>query len=267
MNQDTYGKFRKLVFEVSGIDLGDKKQALVASRLSKRIRTLGLGGFEDYYTYVKKDSSGEELSNLINQISTNVTHFFREERHFQALSEVAGQWVKAGKNSINIWCAASSTGEEPYSILISLKEALAPGIRISLKASDISTRVLETARQGIYKQEDIENIPRNLLKSYFLAGGPRAKNLYRIKPELRSSVQFLQINLSTPPYPIQGDLDVIFCRNVMIYFDKDLRNILVNNFLNLLKPGGYLFVGMAESLSGMNPNLNLVEPSMYVKSG
>ena len=267
MEPKVYQEFRNLVYEHSGISLGDHKQALVSARIGKRMRALGLDDAVDYLHVVASDKSGDELGLLLDAISTNVTHFFREARHFEVLARLIREAAERDQTSFNIWCAAASTGEEPYSIAITALESSPAAMRISIVASDIASSVLKKANFGVYRKQDVDKIDAKLLKKYFQTGATeRAKDLYRVKPALRDLVSFKQINLSTPPFPIQGPLDAVFCRNVMIYFNIELRQRLVQNLFNLLKPGGHLIVGMAESLSSVHHSHKAVEPSVYRKT-
>lgn len=265
MEKKIFDKFRALVFETTGISLSEQKLSLVTSRISKRMRTLQISNYGDYYECVTSDQSGVELRELINAISTNVTHFFRESRHFDYFGNFLREHSANGTNRLRIWCAACSTGEEPYTILMTALENMTPKTDLKLFASDISTKVLQIAKFGVYKESDLDGIPKPLLRKYFRKGVDRAASLYRIKPELRNMVEYSQINLSTPPYPVEGGLDMIFCRNVMIYFNQEMRAMLVQNFERMLKPGGLLFVGLAESLSGVQKTLLPIEPSIYRK--
>ncbi|MBI3992695.1 MAG: protein-glutamate O-methyltransferase CheR [Candidatus Lambdaproteobacteria bacterium] len=266
MEPKVYQAFRNLVYEHSGIFLGDHKQALVSARIGKRMRALGLADPQDYLHVVASDRSGGELGQLLDAISTNVTHFFREARHFDVLAHLVHEAAERRQSSFSIWCAAASSGEEPYSIAMTALESAPPSMRINIIASDIATSVLKKAKFGVYRKQDVEKIDPKLLKKYFQMGASeRAKDLYRVKPVLRDLVSFKQINLSTPPFPIQGPLDVVFCRNVMIYFNTELRQKLVQNLFSLLKPGGHLIVGMAESLSSVHHIHKAVEPSVYRK--
>ena len=267
MNKAIFDNFRNLIFETTGISLADHKAALVTSRIGKRMRALQLTDFNAYYQQVLSDKSGVELRELVNAISTNVTHFFRESRHFDFLGEQIRKIPEKAPNRLRIWCAACSTGEEPYSIAMTVMANLSRSISVEIIASDISTKVLQIAKFGVYKNTDVAGISQGYLSKYLKKGVGRANSLYRIKPELRNLVEFNQINLSTPPYPVEGGLDMIFCRNVMIYFNQDMRKILVHNFERMLKPGGLLFVGLAESLSGVEKHLTTVEPSIYQKPG
>lgn len=265
LDRAVFDKFRVLIYETCGITLSENKEALVASRIGKRMRSLGITDYGQYYALVTSDRSGSEMTELVNSISTNVTHFFREPRHFELLGQWLRQWVQQQRRPIRIWSAACSSGEEPYTICMTVLDALGGASDVQIMASDISTKVIQAAKYGVYKPQDIHNIPLPTLKKYFQVGGSAEAELYRVKPALREMVQFQQINLSTPPYPIQGQLDVIFCRNVMIYFNRELRRLLVRTFQEMLRPGGFLVVGLAESLSGLQHDLQVVEPSVYRK--
>ena len=265
MDIKIFNSFRDLIFEKTGIHLTEQKVALVSARVGKRMRALGLAEYSDYYKYVTGDKSGQEMVEMVNAISTNVTHFFREGRHFEFLGETLKKWASSGTKQVRIWCAASSSGEEPYTLAMTALENLPREVKISIIASDISTKVLQIAKFGVYKDSDVKGIPSPLLKRYFQKGVGRAQDLFRVKSDLRDLVSFRQVNLATPPYAVEAPLDVIFCRNVMIYFNQDLRRRLVGSFSDMLRPGGYLVVGMAESLSGIHEKLKSVEPSVYVK--
>jgi chemotaxis protein methyltransferase CheR len=266
LDRAVFDKFRVLIYETCGITLSENKEALVASRIGKRMRTLGITDYGQYYGMVTSDRSGNEMTELVNSISTNVTHFFREPRHFELLAEWLKDWTqKQNRRPVRIWSAACSTGEEPYSICMTALDALGSASDVQIMASDISTKVIQIAKFGVYKPQDIQNIPLVTLKKHFQVGGSADAELYRVKPALRDMVAYQQINLSTPPYAIQGQLDVIFCRNVMIYFNRDLRKLLVRSFQDMLRPGGFLVVGLAESLSGIQHDMTVVEPSVYRK--
>jgi len=266
MDKKTFENFKTLIFEKTGIHLTEQKVALVSARMGKRMRALGIPDYDQYYKYLTNEKSGHEMVEMVNAISTNVTHFFREGRHFDFMAETLRNWSKNGLGRLRIWCAASSSGEEPYSLAITATKNTPPGTKIEIVASDISTKVLQIAKFGVYKRQDVEKIPHETMKQYFQKGTGKAQDLFRVKQELRDLISFRQINLSTPPYPVEAPLDFIFCRNVMIYFNQDLRRILVKTMVDMLKPGGYLVVGMAESLSGIHENLKSVEPSVYFKS-
>lgn len=265
MDTEVFNKYRNLIYKASGIFLSENKEALLTARIGKRLRALGIRDYDEYYKFVLADKTDAELSELLNAISTNVTHFFRESRHFEFLAEAVKRTSENGEKSMKIWCAASSTGEEPYSIAITILENLAAPMKVEIIASDISTKVLQIAKFGAYRSQDIRGIRADLVKKYFQVGTGRAKAYYRAKGTLRDLVQFKQINLSTPPFPVDGGLDYIFCRNVMIYFNEDLRGQLLKNFNSLLKPSGFLILGMAESITGKYGNFKSIEPSVYRK--
>ena len=267
MQAETYSKYQELIYSSSGISLGDNKIPLLSARIGKRIRVLGLSGYEHYFDVIASDSSNRELTELINSVSTNVTSFFREAHHFESLARFLGDRNCKASNSetVKIWCDAASTGEEPYTIAFTLLNQLVPHDQIEIIASDISTKALSKAEQGIYREEVLKQLHPNIVKSFFQAGIGRADRLFRVKAEIRRLIRFVHINLSNPPFPIEPNLDFIFCRNVMIYFNESLRARLIDNVASLLKPGGYLFVGSSESIFGKNRNFQHIGPSIYRK--
>ncbi len=266
LDDKTFEKFVELIYERAGICLGPHKRALVSSRLGKRMRKLGISRYSVYYDYIRDDPGNDELVELLDAISTNVTHFYREPRHFDILKEILKTWESQGQSSFRIWCAAASTGEEPYTIAITMAESLQSTWDAKILATDISQNVLRVARVGKYEKDRIEKIPRQMLLRYFDRCQDKDKVVYQVKEVLKRMITFTWLNLSSPPFPMQGPLDVVFCRNVMIYFDNDVRRRLLQEIYRLLKPGGYLMVGHAESLSGMLSNFKSVEPSVYMKA-
>ncbi len=265
LDDRTFDKIRDTVYRHSGISLADHKKTLVSSRLGKRIRALGLDGFEDYCKYLRDDRSGQELVLLIDAISTNVTHFFREAKHFDVLAAALRQRYASGQRKFRIWCAASSTGEEPYSLAITLRENLGEDVDAKILATDISTGVLAKAQQGLYEQRHVEKMDREVLRRWFVSDNSNGDAGFRVKPELRQMVRFGRLNLAEDGWPLKGPLDMIFCRNVMIYFDNDLRARLVKKFYALLGQGGLLFTGHSESLNKMAGEFGKVQPSVYQK--
>ncbi|MDQ3000945.1 MAG: protein-glutamate O-methyltransferase [Fibrobacterota bacterium] len=269
MNLDTksYDEFRTLVYEVSGINLGKGKEALVSARIGKRMRLVGVDDFKSYLKMVKQDPEGEELVHLLDAISTNVTSFFRESFHFQVIAELFEGWLKAGQRRFRFWSAACSTGEEPYTLAITLAEVLGgKDVDLKILATDISTKVLDQAAQGEYLESKLAGVSAALRGKYFERLGARGEPTYRVKEELRRRIVFRRFNLSSPPFPMQGPLDVVLCRNVMIYFDNQVRQGLLSEVHRLLKPGGYLMVGHSESLNGISVDFETVNPSVYVKA-
>ena len=264
MDKQTFESFRSVVYEMSGITLGPQKEALVSARVGKRMRALQIPTHADYLEYVLKDQSGKEIVQLIDAISTNVTSFFREADHFDFLRNAIDKWRGAGQQRFRLWSAASSTGEEPYTIAMTMREA-GSGCDVKILATDISTRVLEHCRRAEYTGERVESVPRALRARYFTAFKQGDASMYRVSDELKRLIVFRRLNLSAPPFPMKGPLDVVFCRNVMIYFDNQVRTRLLNEVYRLLKPGGYLMVGHAESLTGMVSEFKTVKPSIYIK--
>jgi chemotaxis protein methyltransferase CheR len=267
MDKRTFSNFRKFIYEKSGINIGDKKEALILNRVGKRMRALCIDDHRRYLKFVQEDESGRELVSLLDVVSTNVTHFYRDSRHFGFLADAAGRLVERGQRRFRIWCAASSTGEEPYSIAITMREATKEAARdVKILATDISTLVLDKARAGIYSKEKVADVPAQLRMNYFTSRMNCKSVVYEVKPEIKRMVRFARLNLSHCPYPMSGPFDVIFIRNVMIYFDNAVRKRLLDEAYRLLKTGGYLVVGHAESLAGLlNSKFTKTETSVYTK--
>ena len=263
---------RTLVYSKSRINLGPDKRELVAARLGKRLRATQLASVGDYCRLLQSDENPEELSRLIDAISTNHTFFFREGAHFEFLRakvipEMASRASASHWSAFHSWSAACSSGEEPYTMAIVIDEALASSAwRWLIQATDISHRVLDKARAGIYSEEALKNVSSARVKTYFQRGvGPQEGN-YRVKPILRSSIDFHHLNLLEGAPPFDMLFQVIFCRNVMIYFDRETQEELVGKLAARLVPGGYLFVGHSESLTGIKHCLHLVHPAVYKKA-
>jgi chemotaxis protein methyltransferase CheR len=259
-----FDKIRRLAYETFGLDLKPGKQALVSARLGKQMRGSRFRTFEEYVRHVEQDPTGEALVAMVDALTTNYTSFFRESAHFDFLTKTVWPDLR-NHDRLSIWSAACSTGEEPYSIAISLLEAsnaALPG-RFRVLATDISTRALAAARTGIYAADKLEPA-RQILSRYFLRGTAGA-DAFQVRPEVRSLVEFGRANLvegKLPPGPFQ----VVFCRNVMIYFDKTTQEHVVNRLAASIAPGGYLFIGHAESLTGIKHPFTYVQPAIYRKS-
>jgi chemotaxis protein methyltransferase CheR len=261
-----------LIYERSRIYLGPDKRVLVTSRLAKRLRHHGLDDYGEYCDLLRSPQGDEELQYLIDRISTNHTYFFREPKHFDFVREVViPKWqAEAGRTEpFRIWSAASSTGEEAYSIAIHLAEYFAPvkSDRWRIEGTDISTRVLEIAQRGIYETEKLSGVAHDLLRWYFQRGTNQWAGHVRVKDELRQRVSFQHLNLLAGNYPFARPFDLIFCRNVMIYFDRPTQEALVRQLADKLAPGGHLLVGHSENLSGVKHSLKLVRPAVYLKPG
>lgn len=263
---EDYEFIRKTVYENSRINLGAQKKALVAARVTKRLRALKLPDFDIYCQYLRTSKGKQELQFLIEAISTNHTHFFRETRHFDFLRDViVPQWRVEGRNSLRIWSAAGSSGEEPYTIAIVLAEALGLQVDWRILATDISMRMLDLARGAIYGADRLTHMRWELQRRYFQRGVGASEGLYRVKEELRRRVEFTQLNLLQPTYPFKTEFDLIFCRNVMIYFDRETQQTLVEKIGPHLLSGGYLMIGHSESLTGLRHQFTAIEPAVYQK--
>lgn len=266
-----YEFIRQLVYRRSRINLGPDKRELVTARLNKRLRATKISSISDYCRYLQDQTDEEELANLIDVISTNHTYFFREAEHFEflrshILAEMVLRRAKEHWPCFNVWSAACSSGEEPYSIAITLAEFVQKNRIIwpwRVEATDISHRVLQKARIGVYREDAIAKVPRETFSAHFQKGfGPQAGN-YRIKPQLAEMVTFRQLNLMEDDPPVRDPFHVIFCRNVMIYFDHPTQEELVQRLARRLVPGGYLLVGHSESLTAVHHGLEVVRPAIY----
>jgi len=258
--------FCDLAYQKAGISLGAEKGPLVTARLGKRLRALGLENERQYLELLRRDEG--ELVNFLDAISTNFTCFFREEAHFQRLTEHLTELLAGGQRKFRFWSAASSTGEEPYTMAIVLEEAFAQvAVDYRILATDISTRVLATAKEGAYGEAQLARVPRHLRHKYFARGanGSDGAERHQVLPALRDRITFARLNLSAPPFPMSGPFDVVFCRNVMIYFDQPVRQGLIAEIERVLVPGGLLMIGHAETLNGITTGLRPILPSMYRK--
>jgi chemotaxis protein methyltransferase CheR len=264
-----FEKISQLVYSHCGIHLHDGKKELVKARLSKRIREGNFRSFTEYYDYVKTGGGTDEFITMIDSLSTNLTSFFREDGHFKALSRfVPGMLREEPRRSrplLRLWSAGCSSGEEPYTMAITVLEA-AQGMHAEVRilATDISTKVLKKAEQGIYGADRVKSIPSDLLRKYFQMGQGNWAGHYRVKKDVRDLVTFQHFNLMEA-MPAGDPFDAIFCRNVMIYFDKKTQEGLVNRFHSRLAKGGYLFIGHSESLTGLDHAFKYLEPSLYRK--
>jgi chemotaxis protein methyltransferase CheR len=266
MDQVTFDKFREIAYKKAGIDLKETKTALVSARIGKRMRALGCDTPNAYLNYLVHDQSGNELVHFLDCITTNLTSFFRENQHFEFLKETVPQWVRQGQRRFRFWSAACSTGEEPYSLAMTLSEALRGRVGdTKILATDLSTEVLQKAKAGIYSADRLKNMPLPSRSQYMREVHNSAESNYQVMESIRDLVVFRRLNLSAPPFPLRGPFDAVLCRNVMIYFDPKGRKRLIDEFHHLLRPGGYLMVGHAESLTGIENSFRCVRPSIYLK--
>ncbi len=270
LKSSDFEKISKLIYEQCGINLHEGKRELVKARLVKRLHAGNYKSFSDYCHYVTTAEGTDELIAMIDSISTNLTSFFREESHFVRLRLIISSILEKNNSRgltdrFKIWSAGCSTGEEPYTLAMTVKEVAAQKpFETMILATDISTKVLRIAEAGIYTHEKIKNIAPSMLKKYFQIGTGNSEGHYRVKSELKSMIDFQRFNLMHK-FKSQAHFDIIFCRNVMIYFDKQTQGVLVNKFYDSLKNGGYFFVGHSESLTGLNHQFKYIEPSVYQK--
>lgn len=272
LNQREFKLFSKLIFEKSGINLDERKFELVRTRLTKRLMHLDIPSFKEYYRLLSEHPNDPEMYNMLDAITTNKTSFFREPKHFEFLNQTVlpnllEKKEKTRDRAFRIWSAGCSTGEEPYTIAIIMLEFLEnhPQYKIQILATDISTHVLGIATKGIYEKSNITDISLQLFRKYFLRGEKKWKRFYKVKPELSKIVNFERINLIHDPFSFSSSFDFIFCRNVMIYFDKKTQEKLINKYYSVLKPENYLFIGHSESLMGIKHKFQYVQPTIYIK--
>jgi chemotaxis protein methyltransferase CheR len=254
----------RLVYERSGITLHQGKRALVVARLHKMLKSGGFRSFSDYVRHVETDRTGQQLSVLIDAISTNHTSFFREDEHFRYLASLVAPPLAAADRPVRVWCAACSTGQEPVSIAATLMDALpaAQHGRIRVLASDISTRALKTAGAGVYPLRVADGLPQPVLKSYFERGLGADEGKVRVRAHVRRVIEYRRLNLIEID-SLNEAFDVVFCRNVMIYFDKAVQQRVVSMIERHMAPGGYLFIAHSESLNGLSHELKWMAPAVY----
>jgi chemotaxis protein methyltransferase CheR len=270
-----FGKFQRLIHQETGIWLGDTKSALLCGRLSRRLRMLQMSSLDEYYDLVTLPNQHNERVLMIDAITTNETRFFRDPRHFEFLeSRVIGRWRTEAQQglrtkNVRLWSAGCSSGEEPYSLAMLLARHLPAdqGWSVAILATDISTRILAQARIGIYSIAKSPDIPEPLLKDYMLKGVDQQEGHMKVMPAIQAMVDFRNLNLAHGPYPPEAHFDVIFCRNVLIYFDLQSKQEVVEHLTRCLARNGLLFVGQAENLSSMNSHLKSLTPAVYARAG
>jgi len=259
--------FRRLVKEHTGINLSDHKQEMLYSRLARRLRVLDIRNFHDYYHYLKKENENE-LIQFVNAVTTNLTAFFREPHHFEFLARVLLPQLiemKADSKRIRIWSAGCASGEEAYSLAIVIKEVIPRDWDVKILATDLDSSMIAKAQEGIYISERVTHISKSRLHRWFKKGVYEHQSCVQAVPELRSMITFKQLNLMNA-WPMHGPLDIIFCRNVVIYFDKETQKILFDRFANLLGQPGYLFIGHSENLFQLTKRFRLIQQTIYQKT-
>lgn len=256
-----FERVRKLIYDHAGISLGNSKQNMVYSRLSRRLRSTGLSSFAEYLKLLENDD-GEEWEIFTNSLTTNLTAFFRESHHFPILAE--HMRLHQGRRPIALWCAASSTGEEPYSMAMTVVETFGSFTPpVSIIATDLDTHVLEAARAGVYPQDRVDKLEPDLIKRFFLRGVGKQAGFVKVRRELRDMISFRQLNLLDNSWPLRMQFDAIFCRNVMIYFDKATQLKVLKKFAPLLRADGLMFAGHSESFQHANEYFKLRGKTVY----
>lgn len=255
---------RALIYKQAGISISPHKRALITGRLDKRVRALGFTRYAEYIDYIqRRNTDRQEIQHIIDALTTNETYFFREPKHFTFLeSRVLPAQVNSGKTDLRVWSCACSSGEEPYSIAMTLSDDYRLN-RWHILATDLNTQVLDVARAGIYPMARAEKIPPEFLKKYCLKGIGKNDGKFIINKNLRHRIEYKQLNLNTDFPRDVGKFDVIFLRNVMIYFDLETKKKLCAKLINCLVPGGYLIIGHSESLNGVTDALSVEAPSIY----
>jgi chemotaxis protein methyltransferase CheR len=259
LSERDFGTVRQLIAQYAGIKLSPQKRNMVYNRLQRRLRARGMSGFTEYLELVQREGSDEREA-FVNALTTNLTAFFREPHHFDLLMERALARVEQRGAPLRCWSSACSTGEEAWSMAMVLREAQCPG---TVLATDIDTDVLHTAESGIYRMERAATLTPERLRRHFLRGAGSNEGLASVRPELRQIVRFAALNLQSPVWPAQEPFDVIFCRNVVIYFDREVQKKLLARFADLLVPGGLLMVGHSESFPSAHPGFRSCGRTAY----
>ncbi len=264
IDRSDFERVRTLIRERAGIHLGVAKQAMVYSRLSRRLRELGHSSFASYLHWLESSAepaAQDEWQEFVNCLTTNLTAFFREEHHFQLLADELRR--RAGKR-VHIWCNAASTGEEPYSLAMTVVETLGAGANVHITCSDINTKVLETAARGVYPA-DVRGLSAERLRRHFLRGTGRNQGFVRVRPELARLVSFRVLNLSDGRWRLEEPVDIVFCRNVMIYFDAAMQRSVLERIHAAMSPGGWLFAGHSENFAGSRDLFRALGKTVYAR--
>ena len=268
LKQSEFNRLSNYIFSNYGIKMPPAKKVMLQSRLQKRLRHLNINNFKSYIDFVFSKEGDQEIIHMMDVVSTNKTDFFREPTHFEFMEEVILPEIYANKQSdFKIWSAGSSSGEEAYTITMVMEEYIAKNgyINYQILGADISTDMLQKAVNGVYKSEKILTIPESLKKKYFLKSKDPTKKLVRVKPNLRTKVKFFRLNLMDNVYNAPNGFDVIFCRNTLIYFERDTQEKVINKLCGHLKSGGYFILGHSESITNMNVPLENIKPTIFRK--
>ncbi|MEN9383607.1 MAG: hypothetical protein RL323_750 [Pseudomonadota bacterium] len=256
-----FTRIKALIYRQAGISLHDGKHAMVYSRISRRLRETGHASFKTYLDWLE-GSGGAEWQEFVNALTTNLTSFYRENHHFHELEKLVQQQPNA---DWKIWCSAASTGEEPYSIAMTMADLLGINGKFRIWASDIDTKVLATGQRGVYKEENLKNLSTQQLQKYFMRGKGANAGMARVKPELQKHIDFFTLNLIEDGWTLKEQFDVVFCRNVMIYFDNATQRQVLARIHRVMKPAGTLFVGHAENFSDARTLFVLRGKTVYQK--
>jgi chemotaxis protein methyltransferase CheR len=270
LSENEFLLFKQLIYRETGIYMSDKKKKLIVARLSKRLRALNLSNFTQYYEYLNEAGNADnEIVNLINRITTNKTDFFRERHHFDfLLNELFPKMIaesrSGGQRKLRIWSAGCSSGEEPYTIAMTVLEAFKAerGWDIKILATDLDTEILQKAIDGVYPTQAIVPVPKEYIPRYFIRTG----DMYELNQEVKSLIAFRRLNLMDESFPMKNPFDIIFCRNVIIYFDAQTKDALLAKYHKYLKDGGYMFIGHSESLMHMKDSFRYLKHTIYQKA-
>jgi len=272
MSNKDFQRLSQFIYKQCGIKMTTAKKTMLEARLNKRLRMLQMYSFTDYCDYLFSQNGMEsELVQMIDVVTTNKTDFFREPDHFEYLvQQVIPQWERRHGNrgrKLSVWSAGCSTGEEPYTLAMILSDYAEenPGFAFNILATDISTRVLEKARQAIYEEDRVDPVPMAMKKKYLLRSKDRSNPLVRVNPALREKIHFRRLNFMDDEFGMREPLDIIFCRNVIIYFDRPTQEQVLNHFYRLMAPGAHIFMGHSETLNGLDVPLVSVHPTVYRK--
>ncbi len=267
LSANDFERLSKFIYGQYGIKMPEAKHIMLQSRLQKRLRALQIPSFSDYVDYVFSPQGETEIISMMDVVSTNKTDFFRENQHFEFLTDtILPEFYQVRRqNYVKVWSAGCSSGEEPYTLAIVLSEFAKRfrGFDFQILGSDLSTIVLEKAVTAIYPEERVSVIPMDLKKKYLLKSKDRTKPTVRIVPELRAKTSFMRLNFMDDFYDVPNNFDIIFCRNVLIYFDRSTQEKVINKLCRHLKPGGYFFLGHSESVTGINVPLKQLKPTVF----